>query len=343
MKHNPRRPVWLCRLLMALSICGLALVARAADATYSIPLGSALESYPYPYPVYFLLFDIEGEPTRMAYMDVQPEFPSNGRSVMLLHGKNFYGSYWKETIDALAAAGYRVIVPDQIGFGKSTKPDIAYSFDLLAANTARLLEYLNIKQAALVGHSMGGMLAVRFARTYPQMTTHLILENPIGLEDYRFKVPPQTTEEIYKRELNESDPKKIREFFQRYVVEWKPEAYERFVEVRARLALGGEYPRWAKASALTYQMIYQQPVRHEFSLIETPTLLVIGQEDRTTLGRGAVPPEVLNTLGQYPQLGRAAAKDIRDSSLIELTGVGHIPHLEAPRRFHNALLDFLKR
>ncbi|MBA3506592.1 MAG: hypothetical protein H0T80_12540 [Betaproteobacteria bacterium] len=69
-------------------------------------------------------------------------------------------------------------------------------------------------------------------------------------------------------ELNGGDPKKIREFLQRYVVEWKPEMYEHFVEVRARLALSGEYPRWAKASALTYQMIYQQPVRHEFGLIE---------------------------------------------------------------------------
>ncbi|MBA2351359.1 MAG: alpha/beta hydrolase, partial [Burkholderiales bacterium] len=104
-----------------------------------------------------------------------------------------------------------------------------------------------------------------------------------------------------------------------------------------------EYPRWAKSSALTYQMIYQQPVRHEFHLIAAPTLLVIGQEDRTTLGRGIVPVEVLETLGQYPQLGRAAAKDIPNAKLIEFDNVGHIPHLEAPQRFHDALLEFLER
>ncbi|MGH9901181.1 MAG: alpha/beta hydrolase, partial [Pyrinomonadaceae bacterium] len=316
--------------------------AQREQNVYSTPLGSAMESYPYPYPVQFLSLEIEGQPVRMAYMDVRPAGAGNGHAVVLLHGKNFYASYWENTVRALSGAGFRVIVPDQIGFGKSSKPEINYSFDLLAANTARLLDHLRVGRAVVVGHSMGGMLAVRLARNYPERTTHLVLENPIGLEDYRFKVPPVPTEKVYQNELNETDPAKIRAFLRRYVVEWRPEVYERFVEVRARIALGGEYPRWAKASALTYQMIYQQPVRHEFGLIKTPTLLIIGQEDRTTLGRGFVTEDVLRTLGQYPRLGKEAARDIPGSRLAEFEGVGHIPHLEAPERFHRGLLDFLK-
>lgn len=301
-----------------------------------------MEAYPYPYPVRFLELDVERPPVRMAYMDVPPARNANGRSVVLLHGKNFYGSYWEGTIKTLADAGYRVVVPDQIGFGKSAKPEIHYSFDLLAASTVELLDHLKIEKAAVVGHSMGGMLAVRFARSYPDRTTHLVMENPIGLEDYRFKVPPRTTEQVYQDELKNADPAKIRAFLRRYVVEWKPELYERYVEVRTRVTLSGEYPRFAMASALTYEMIHQQPVRHEFPLIAVPTLLVIGQEDRTTLGRGFVPEEVLRTLGQYPRLGKAAAKDIPGSKLLELPGVGHIPHLESPDKFHVALLDFLR-
>lgn len=308
---------------------------------YTTALGIALESYSYPYPVYYLSLEIEGQPLRMAYMDIQPSGTGNGRAVVLLHGKNFYGSYWENTIQVLSKAGYRVIVPDQIGFGKSAKPDIHYSFDLLAANTAQLLDHLKAEKVAVVGHSMGGMLAVRFARNYPQRTTHLILENPIGLEDYRFKVPPLSLEKLIENEMTQT-PEKIRAFFKHYVVEWKPEVYERYVEVRTRIMLSGEYPRWAKSSALTYQMIYQQPVRHEFGLIEPPTLLIIGLADRTTLGRGSVSEEVLKTLGQYPELGKAAAKDIPHCKLVELENVGHIPHLEAPEKFHQAVLDFLK-
>lgn len=318
-------------------------VGGAVEGTPSIyteALGIGLEFYPYPYPVKFLTLSLEGQTVRMAYMDVPPSGRGKGQTVVLLHGKNFYGSYWENTIKALTFAGYRVVVPDQIGFGKSAKPDISYSFDLLAANTASLLDSLQIKKAAIVGHSMGGMLAVRFARNYPERTTHLVLENPIGLEDYRFKIPPQTTEQLVESQFKQTT-EAYRAFLKRYFVTWKPEMYERFVEVRSRIALSGEFPRWAKADALTYQMIYQQPVRHEFSLIEPPTLLVIGQADRTTLGRNFVTEDVLAKLGQYPQLGRAAATDIPNSKLVELENVGHIPHLESPDAFHQALLAFL--
>src|SRR5919106_2807057 len=122
-----------------------------ADMT---PLGIALEEYAYPFPVKYLALELEGEPVRMAYMAVAPAVRANGRAVVLLHGKNFYGSYWENTIKAFSQAGYRVVVPDQIGFGKSSKPDIDYSFDLLASNTARLLAELKIERAAIVGHSM---------------------------------------------------------------------------------------------------------------------------------------------------------------------------------------------
>jgi pimeloyl-ACP methyl ester carboxylesterase len=334
-------------LLPALSIVFLFALQSMAHAqvqgpTYTKPLGIALDEYDYPYPVKFMPLEIEGQTLRMAYMDVPASATSNGNTVLLLHGKNFFGAYWAGTISALTAAGYRVVVPDQIGFGKSAKPDINYSFDLLAANTLKLLDQLRTEKVAVVGHSMGGMLAVRFARNYPERTTRLILENPIGLEDYRFKIPPQPIEKLYEKELSDTDPVKLRTFFRNYVVEWKPEVYEPFVQARIRVTLSGEYPRWAKSSALTYQMIYQQPVRHEFPLIKVPTLLVIGQQDRTTIGRGTVPESVIQTMGQYPVLGKEAARDIPGAKLVELNNVGHIPHLEAPDRFHAALLEFLK-
>lgn len=310
----------------------------SADAAPA--LGIALEGWPYPFPVRFLPLAIDRQDVRMAYMDVPPSAAPNGRCALLLHGKNFSGEYWAATARALAGAGFRVVIPDQVGFGKSTIAEIRYSFDRLAENTAKLLDSLSVSRCVVVGHSMGGMLAVRFARNFPERTERLVLENPIGLEDYRFQIPPQPLEKLYARELANTDAGKIREFFGRYFVVWKPE-YERFVEIRSRVGASGDYPRYAMASALTYEMIYQQPVRHEFPLLAVPTLLVIGQADRTTIGRGTVPEAALQGLGDYPALGKAAARDIRGSRLVEIPWVGHIPHLEAPDRFHAALLDFL--
>jgi pimeloyl-ACP methyl ester carboxylesterase len=335
---RPYLPVLMTLLLLYV----LTATARGQSAppVYTEPLGIALETNPYPYPVQFLSLENQGQSLRLAYMDVRPAGSGQAEAVVLLHGKNFYGSYWFKTIKTLTAAGYRVIVPDQIGFGKSAKPDLCYSFDQLAANTAKLLDTLGVQTAAIVGHSMGGMLAVRFARTYPERTTRLILEDPIGLEDYRFFVPPQSTEQLVNIEMNMTC-EKYRAFVQRYFVKWQPE-YETFVETRCRQALSGEFPRLAKANALTFQMIYQQPVRHEFRLLQPPTLLVVGLADRTTVGRGRVPEEIIKDKGQYAVLGKEAAKDIPNCKLVELPNVGHIPHLEAPEEFHQVLLDFLK-
>jgi len=83
--------------------------------------GPELEGFSYPWPVLKFEFVGQGTPMHMAYMDVKPAAP-NGRVVILLHGKNYVAATWQATIAVLSGAGYRVIAPDQIGFGKSTKP-----------------------------------------------------------------------------------------------------------------------------------------------------------------------------------------------------------------------------
>ncbi|CAN5339251.1 hypothetical protein BH23BAC3_BH23BAC3_03120 [soil metagenome] len=92
------------------------------------PVSIGLEDISYPHPVEYFEFSILGEEVRMAYMDVAPSGEANGRTVVLLHGLNFFGEYWDESITVLSDAGFRVIVPDQIGFGRSSKPIIPYSF-----------------------------------------------------------------------------------------------------------------------------------------------------------------------------------------------------------------------
>jgi len=97
----------------------------------------------------------------MAYMDIQPK-KANGQTVLLLHGKYFNGRYWQNVIQHLVDLGYRVVVPDQIGFGQSSQPDdFQYSFQQLTMNTRDLLDYLHIYHVLVIGHSMGGMLATR--------------------------------------------------------------------------------------------------------------------------------------------------------------------------------------
>ena len=293
----------------------------------------------YPYAVKHFALLIENKKARMAYMDAKPK-RANGETIILFHGKNFNGFYWKDVIPKLTENGFRVIVPDQIGWGKSTKPDVHYSFHLLALNNKKLLDSLNVKKAIVVGHSMGGMLATRFALMFPETVSKLILENPIGLEDYRRFVPYQTYEETLKSEKAKTY-ESMKKYQESYYPIWKPE-YEQYVQAQAESLIKPDFPQTAVANALTSLMIYEQPVCYEFADIKTPTLLIIGQADRTIVGKNRVPKDLLDEYGQYPELGRKTNREIPDSKLVELENVGHIPHVQTPEKFMDEVLNFIK-
>jgi pimeloyl-ACP methyl ester carboxylesterase len=306
------------------------------------PVSANLENVEYPFPVNYMELVLQQENLKMAYMDLPSKKP-NGEVVLLLHGKNFCAAYWKKTALELSKAGYRVIMPDQIGFGKSSKPlHLVYSFQQLAQNTKTLLDSLNVKSVTVLGHSMGGMLATRFALMYPERTKKLILENPIGLEDYRLYVPYMTIDENYKKELKQNyDRIKDYQLTNYYGDHWKPE-YDEWVNILAGWTLSPDYPRIAWNAALTTDMIVTQPICYEFENIKVPTLLIIGQRDRTALVNTKTPEEIKSKLGNYPELGKSTAKKIPGSQLTEIANVGHLPHVEAYPKFIAPLLLFLK-
>ena len=299
------------------------------------------EDVPYPFPVMYLPLTLYGQDVRMAYMDIPPSAAANGKTVVLIHGKAFGCYYFQNVIEALTGAGYRVVAPDQIGWGKSPKPDIHYSFQLLAANTAALLDHLGIGNVAVLGHSTGGMTATRFALTYPDRVTHLVLEDPLGLADYRTGIPPQSEETLYDHEIGWTDPAVIRGYVKGYFVNPEPKVWEPLADVLVRVTLSPDYHRWARAAALTFQMIYQQPVRYEYHQIAPPVLLVVGAEDHTVpLGQYAPPAEAAR-LGDFTALSAAAARDLPRATRVVIPECGHIPHLEHPRQFLAELLPFL--
>lgn len=293
----------------------------------------------YPYEVKYFPLEIENQSLQMAYMDVQPA-NYNGKNVILFHGKNFNGYYWKDVIQFLVEDGYRVIVPDQIGWGKSSIPNIHYSFHLLAENNSKLLDYLGINRVNIIGHSTGGMLAARFALMYSEMVQKIIFENPVGLEDYRTFVPYMPLPELLQKELS-ATYESMKKYQMTYYPVWKPE-YEQYVKAQAEQLYKPNYPEIALANALTTQMIYEQPVVYEFKNIKVPALLIIGQADRTIIGKDKLPEEMKRKYGQYQELGKKIASEIPNSKLVELDSTGHIPHVQKFPEFKKAAEEFLE-
>jgi pimeloyl-ACP methyl ester carboxylesterase len=289
------------------------------------------DEVPYPYPVSFLPLTMYGQDVRMAFMDIPPAGEPNGRIVVLLHGMNFGGFYFGGPIEVLRNAGFRVVVPDQIGFGRSSKPIMPYNFHDMAANTRKLLQSLGIMQAAIVGHSMGGMLAARFSASYPDMTERTVIYNPIGLTDPRYQTPWRTADDAYKATMAQSHDQIYQAFYaniRRYFPTpgaWKPE-YEKYVRILYAPTLGSEWPRLAMVRAIYQQITYLDPVVYDWAKIKSKTLVLGGDKD------GA----------DFPERAKHIADTIPGAQLVLIPNAGHVPHLEMPETFNRELLKFLR-
>ena len=289
------------------------------------------EDIAYPHPVAYLPLTMYGQDVRMAYMDVPPSGTANGRTIVLFHGMNFGGFYFAGPIDVLRKEGFRVVVPDQIGFGRSSKPIMPYNFHDMALNTRKLLQTLGVAKVTVIGHSMGGMLAARFSASFPDIAERTVIYDPIGLTDPRYERPWRSADDAYKATMAQTNDQRWQGFYaniRRYFPApgaWKPE-YEQYVRVLYAPTLSGDWPRWAMVRSIYQQMLYLDPVVYDWAKIKSKTLVIGGELD-----------------GQdFPKLARHIADTIPGAELVIIPQAGHVPHLEMPDKFYPPLLKFVK-
>ena len=286
-----------------------------------------MEEIKYPHPVKFMNARVYGQNVRIAYMDVAPVEPANGRAVVFHHGGSYYGWYWQRQIEALTRGGYRVIVKDRLGWGKSSKPILPYSMSLHASNTARLMEHLGIAEAAIIGHSIGGQMATRFAFLYPEMTTHLVTINQIGLTDNRAGrgFDPFNGEVDANPDLQHAYEADLRTESRRYV-EWRPEFMEH-LRIRHGQRLSGDWPRLANVRRLSGNLRSIDTVVNDWPHIRAKTLILGGEIDGP----------------DFPENARRAGQIIPDAEVFLIPNVGHNPHEEVPDIVNAELIRFLDR
>ena len=311
--------------------------ARAEEPSFDL----RLTGYAYPHPIETLTLKSQRRELEMAYMHLPAPKKAGGEAgptAVLLHGKNFNAAAWAETAAWLQGQGYGVLAPDQIGFGKSSKPTAyQYSFEQLAWNTAQLLDHLKIEKAVIIGHSMGGMLGTRFALAYPERVEKLVLVNPIGLEDYLDHTRYPTIDAVYAGQLK-TDKARIIGYQKKFYYDgaWN-DRYEALTVPLRGLFNGPDREDWAYVSALTTDMVLTQPVIDDLPLIKVPATLIMGTRDRTAPNARAQREGDARELGRYDRLGaeiRAAAPQVE---VVELDDLGHSPQVEAFDRFTEAL------
>jgi pimeloyl-ACP methyl ester carboxylesterase len=320
--------------IIAATIAASALPGSIAHAQ-TVPLGANLERFAYPASLRWYDGTSQGRPVRMAYLDLPPKARANGTTVVLLHGKNFCAATWEETARGLADAGFRVIAPDQVGFCKSSKPaGYQYSFHAMAELTRGLLDRAGAGRVVLVGHSTGGILAMRFALLHPERVSRLVLVNPLGLNDTLAEGVPYTDLGTLRAEEAKTDAASIRAYQLRnyYHGVWRP-AYDGWVAMLAGQYAGPDGDVVRDAQARLSDMIQTQPVAAELSRLAVPVTLVIGGRDLTAFRGNSAPPDRRGAVRTVPQAAEEAVKRIPDARLIRLDDLGHAPQVEAPARF----------
>ncbi len=317
-------------------------------------LGIGLEGYPYPHPVQYLdvthvaqadWIDRQAPDwerrARLAYMDVAPDGAGSKGAVMLVHGKNFFGAYWAGVIETLRREGFRVIVPDLIGWGKSTKPSTLTSASLVA-HLQSLLDQLKLESVVLVGHSTGGLVGMHMARALPGRVRALVLENPMGLEDYRVGLTQQVRHDDWAQDERSMTADQIRQYMAHYFVNKEPRLIEPFVAVRTAIGRGPEFERWVQSSAAATDMLVNEPAAGFVASLPTPTLFVCGLSDHTYVGAKYTAPQDQGAKGNIADMAKGFAAKMPKARFVGVANTGHVPHLESPDTFNSAVLEFLR-
>ena len=240
----------------------------------------------------------------------------SGPTVILLHGLGGSSQVWNFNIGPLAEK-FHVVVPDQIGFGKSDKPLVNYRIRTYVDFLDQFCKQLKIERATLVGNSMGGWIAAMFTASFPDRVDKLVLVDAAG---YR---PPKDLDMNTLFSLNPTTRAEMKVLLGKVFYN---KAFQSDAAIDQSMTV-----RLAAGDGYTIKSITESIIRGEDFLddvvktIKRPTLIMWGRQD------GLVP------LAD----GEHFNKDIAGSKMIVLDQCGHVPNVEKPGEFNAAVLKFL--
>ncbi|MHB9143696.1 MAG: alpha/beta fold hydrolase [Paludibacter sp.] len=286
-------------------------------------------------PVEFQDIDY-GFPTKTVLSNPSIAFVDVGKgekTIVLIHGLASNAGFWRYAIPELSK-NYRVIAVDLPGYGKSQKDAYPYSMTFYAEQIKRLADELKLDKFILVGHSMGGQIAITFSLKYPERLEKLVLASPAGVEEFE-----QGEGDWLRSVMTVSGVKKttedgIRKNLAMNFYTWN-DKWEWMVEERVRMIKAKDFDEFCYTVVRSVNAMLDEPTFNKIKNISVPTLIVYGKYD------GLIPNPYLNP-GFTADVFKWGAKQIPNCKLHEIDNCGHMLQIEHPQEFSNAVLDFIK-
>jgi pimeloyl-ACP methyl ester carboxylesterase len=257
----------------------------------------------------------------------------SGDPIVFIHGLSSYMGFWEYQLPHFAEH-YRVLALDLPGYGASGRPDAPCSPPWYADVVSDWMFAVGVERATIVGHSMGGQVALEMALRHPERVDRLVLSAPAGIEAFSPGTGAFLKRFWTARRAQEATEEEIRANFVTMVFSQHDEGVERLIQERFRLGLSARFGGTSVAVSRSIAGMIDHPVGARASAITAPTLIIYGTEDRMI-------PNPVFTGGTARSIAEQAHRLIPHSRLVLIDGAGHTVHHDAPRAFNEAVEEFL--
>lgn len=274
---------------------------------------------------------------RLAYVDsakagVVPADPE-ATPLVFVHGLSSYMGFWEYQVPHFQEQR-RVLALDLPGYGASGRPDAPYTPPWYAEVLAAWMDEVGLEQAIIVGHSMGGQVALTFALTHPERLDGLVLSAPAGFERFSHGAQDWMKRYWHEGRALEAREQELRATFTQLVFNRADDGVERLLRERVQLGRSPAFQGTSVAVSRSIAGMVDYPVFDRLEEIGTPTLIVFGTHDRMI-------PNPVFTGGRTRAIAEAGHRAIAGSQLVLLPGAGHTVHHDDPDGFNEAVDWFL--
>ncbi|HEY1888948.1 MAG TPA: alpha/beta hydrolase [Steroidobacteraceae bacterium] len=250
------------------------------------------------------------------------EIGSGSQVLLLVHGHPFDRTMWRPQVQPIASLGWRLVVPDLRGYGASPPGGEKTTLEAFASDLIALLDHLGIELVVAAGLSMGGQIAMEMCRLAPARIEGIVLAATF----------PRAETAAGKQRRIAMAERLVKEGMDAYAAEMLPKmlaarSIESAPDVAGHVLHMMRNAPPAGAAAALRGRAERPDYCGVLERFERPALIVVGDEDAFTTRQDA---DRMHTL-------------LKDSELVWLPGIGHMPNLEQPEAFNSALAGFLAR
>ncbi len=282
------------------------------------------EELKYPFDVKHLFLD---DGRRIAYAD-----EGSGEVIIFIHGLGSYSPAWYKNISVLKN-NFRCIAIDLPGYGKSSKEVHSGSMEFYGEVIIELMDKLNIQQATIAGHSMGGQIGIVMALKYPERVSKLILAAPAGFEEFtdgqRQWFRDVMTVDLVKLTSTQAIRSNLYANFYNM-----PEDAEFMITDRIAMRGAKDFENYCYTVIRSVNGMVDRPVSHLLEKINQPTLILFGENDQL------IPNPALNP-GSTEDIAKSGHRKIEGSRLVMIPECGHFLQFENSKLFNTEIISFL--